>query len=80
MTLASPFSTGGGGETFEKLAGACTLAALLAREELPGLDLTVTKVRFQQRYAGHLVDDIVVEGRAEVSVVRSRSRCAVAQG
>jgi hypothetical protein len=62
MTLASPFSTGGGGETFEKLAGACTLAALLAREELPGLDLPVTKVRFQQRYAGHLLDDIVVDG------------------
>jgi HEAT repeats len=62
MTLASPFSTGGGGETFEKLAGACILAALLAQEELPGLDLPVTKVRFQQRYAGHLLDDIVVEG------------------
>jgi hypothetical protein len=62
MTLASPFSTGGGGESFEKLAGACTLAALLAREEVPGLDLPVTKVRFQQRYAGHLLDDIVIDG------------------
>ncbi len=62
MALASPFSTGGGGEGFEKLAGACTLAALLAREEVPGLDLPVTKVRFQQRYAGHLLDDIVIDG------------------
>jgi hypothetical protein len=62
MALASPFSTGGGGEGFEKLAGACTLAALLAREEVPGLDLPVTKVRFQQRHAGHLLDDIVVDG------------------
>jgi hypothetical protein len=62
MALAPPFSTGGGGETFEKLAGACALAALLAREELPGLDLPVTKVRFQQRYAGHLLDDIVIDG------------------
>ena len=62
MTLASPFSTGGGGESFEKFAGACTLAALLAREEVPGLDLPVTKVRFQQRYAGHLLDDIVIDG------------------
>jgi hypothetical protein len=62
MALASPFSTGGGGETFEKLAGACALAALLAREELPGLDLPVTKVRFQQRSAGHLLDDIVIDG------------------
>jgi hypothetical protein len=65
MALASPFSTGGGGETFEKLAGACTLAALLAREELPGLDLPITKVRFQQRYARHLLDDIVVEGSSK---------------
>jgi len=62
MALASPFSTGGGGEGFEKLAGACALAALLAREEVPGLDLPVTKVRFQQRYAGHLLDDIVIDG------------------
>jgi hypothetical protein len=62
MALASPFSTGGGGDGFEKLAGACTLAALLARQEVPGLDLPVTKVRFQQRYAGHLLDDIVIEG------------------
>jgi hypothetical protein len=65
MALASPFSTGGGGETFEKLAGACTLAALLAREELPGLDLPITKVRFQQRYARHLLDDIIVEGASK---------------
>jgi hypothetical protein len=62
MALASPFSTGGGGEGFEKLAGACALAALLAREEVSGLDLPVTKVRFQQRYAGHLLDDIVIDG------------------
>jgi hypothetical protein len=62
MALAPPFSTGGGGEGFEKLAGACALAALLAWEEIPGLDLPATKVRFQQRYAGHLLDDIVIDG------------------
>jgi hypothetical protein len=80
MALASPFSTGGGGETFEKLAGACTLATLLAREEFPGLDLPVTKVRFQQRHTGHLLDDIVVDGassgvRRTLEIqVRHRSR------
>lgn len=62
MTVPSPFASGGGGDTFEKLAGARVLATLLAREIFAGLDLPLTKVGFQQRHAERLLDDIVVHG------------------
>ncbi len=45
MTLASPFSTGGGGETFEKLAGACGLGVLSAEPLLPAMDAIRTDQR-----------------------------------
>jgi hypothetical protein len=80
MVLASPFSTGGGGETFEKLAGACALVALLAREEIPGLDLPVTKVRFQQRYAVTCSTTSSSTGPAVECAARWRSGCAIARG
>lgn len=59
--LSSPFSTGGGGVTFEQLVGASYLVSLLAEDIPRGLDWGITKeVKFQQRYSGCLLDDIVV--------------------
>jgi tetratricopeptide (TPR) repeat protein len=56
-----PYATGGGGDTFEKLAAAQFLAALLLMIPVPGLPGPVTRVALQQRYAGSSLDDIVVE-------------------
>lgn len=59
--LSNPFSTGGGGETFEQLVGTSYLVALLAGDIPRGLDGGTTKeVKFQQRYEGSLLDDVVV--------------------
>lgn len=59
--VPNPFSTGGGGVTFEKLVGASYLVSLLAGDIPRGLDWGITKeVRFQQRWSGALIDDIVV--------------------
>ena len=56
----SPFSTGGGGYEYERMVGATYLAAMVCGGAAPGVDGTVTQVRFQQRNAGHLLDDLVV--------------------
>lgn len=61
--LSNPFSTGSGGATFEQLVGASYLASLLASHMPRGLDWGITKeVKFQQRWSGCLLDDIVVVG------------------
>lgn len=57
----SPFSTGGGGYEYERMVGAVYLAAMIRGSHVPGVDGAVTRVRFQQRGAGHLLDDLVVE-------------------
>ena len=57
---ASPFSTGGGGYEYERRVAATYLAAMICGEDAPGADGTVTEVKFQQRGAGHLLDDLVV--------------------
>ena len=57
----SPCSTGGGGYEYERMVGAAYLAAMVCGDAAPGVvDGTVTEVRFQQRNAGHLLDDLVV--------------------
>ena len=57
---ASPFSTGGGGYEYERKVAAVYLAAMMSGEAAPGAAGTITKVKFQQRPAGHLLDDLVV--------------------
>src|SRR5262249_18912241 len=55
-----PFSTGGGGDDFQFQVGACYLAGLLLRHVPRGLDAgTLTEVRFQRRYEGEFLDDLV---------------------
>ena len=56
----SPYSTGGGGYVYEHEVGATYLAAMICGDVVPGADGTVVEVRFQQRAAGHILDDLVV--------------------
>lgn len=59
--LSNPFSTGGGGVTFEQLVGTSYLVSLLAGDIPRGLDWGITKsVLFQHRWSGCLLDDIVI--------------------
>jgi hypothetical protein len=59
--VANPFSTGGGGGAFEHLIGVSYLVTLLAGDIPRGLDWgTCTRVGFQQRWEGGVLDDIVV--------------------
>ena len=58
--IASPFSTGGGGDDFQFQVGACYLAGLLLRHVPRGLDAgTLAEVRFQRLYEGEPLDDLV---------------------
>jgi len=70
--ISNPFSTGAGGSTFEQLVGASYLISLLSFEIPRGVDGLIETVRFQQRYKGHLVDDIVVETKVG-NIVRKLS-------
>ena len=45
---------------YEHEVGATYLAAMVCGRSAPGADGTVTEVRFQQRNAGHILDDLVV--------------------
>lgn len=59
--LSSPFSTGGGGVTFEQLVGASYLVSLLAGDIPRGLDWGIIKtVQFQHRWSGCLLDDVII--------------------
>jgi hypothetical protein len=63
-SLASPFSTGGGGVTFEHLVGASYLVSLLAEDVPRGLNRGIAEaVAFQQRRSGAVLDDILVTSR-----------------
>ncbi len=58
--LASPFSTGGGGDDFQSKVGAFYLASLLAQHVPRGLDNgTLDEVRFQRLYDGEPLDDLI---------------------
>lgn len=61
-SVVSAEATGGAGPTFEIRAGAIALARLLRGDHLPGLDGPVRRVRFQQRAAGAVLDDLVFDG------------------
>ena len=58
--VGSPFSTGGGGYRFESRVGACYLLSLLCGSITRGIDGVTKNVKFQQKFAGNLLDDIVV--------------------
>ena len=60
--MASPEATGGAGGTYESRAAAIALSRLLRGDRIEGLGLPIVRVRLQQRFAGLLFDDIVVEG------------------
>jgi hypothetical protein len=62
MTI-SPEVSGGGGFTFEDVAVAIYLGALLGEETAPGLrNRTVTRVAVQQAGFGEPLDDLIVDG------------------
>jgi len=58
--FSSPFATGGGGYRFESMVGGYYLLSLLKGSVTRGIDGITKEVKFQQRFAGHLLDDIVV--------------------
>ena len=58
--LASPFSTGGGGDDLQGQVGAYYLAGLLTGHVPRGLEVgTIEEVRFQRLYEGEPLDDLV---------------------
>src|SRR5215471_13903034 len=59
----SPLSTGGAGTIFEYRAAGLALTAVQVGDRVEGLAVPVTEVGFQQRFAGHRLDDVVVFGR-----------------
>lgn len=63
--LSNPFSTGGGGTTFEQLVGMYYLVSLLAADIPRGLNEGICyRVGFQQRWNDAILDDIVVTTRS----------------
>ena len=60
--VASPVSTGGGGTITEYRLGAVALVALLLGDRLPGIDVPIERVGFQQASTGHALDDVVLSG------------------
>ncbi len=58
--VSNPFSTSGSGVTFEQLVGTYYLVSLLSQEIPYGVKGICKEVKFQQRWAGCLVDDVVV--------------------
>ncbi len=61
--VPSPEATGGSGMTFEARVGAIALGRLLRGDRVPGLNLAPSRVRLQQRVAGAVLDDIVLDAR-----------------
>ena len=62
-SVASPVSTGGGGEQFEQHVAALTLGLLLVRGMPPILtDTSVVEVQLQTRHRGWRTDDLLVIG------------------
>ena len=54
-------ATGGAGNTFEARVGGIALERLLRGDRVPGLNLAPSRVRLQQRVAGAVLDDIVLD-------------------
>lgn len=72
--VASPVSTGGGGNDYEKRVGAYYLAATMLGSVPRGLEAGIAReVRFQRLYEGEPLDDLVViadqpEGKAKLAL------------
>ena len=59
--VASPISTGGAGNDYEKRVGAYYLASLLLQAVPRGQEAGVTReVRFQRLYEGEPLDDLII--------------------
>lgn len=67
-TISNPFSTGGGGASFENLVGAFYVSHLLCDKLIYGhLEAgTVKEIAFQNRWMGIDVDDLIIYGNAEI--------------
>lgn len=68
--VPSPEATGGAGGNFEARVGAIVLSRLLRGDCVEGLEQPFQRVGFQERYAGHMLDDLVVEGRDTLGNLR----------
>lgn len=66
-SISNPFSTGGGGASFENLVGAFYISQLLCNKLIYGhLEAgTVKEIAFQNRWMGMDVDDLIIYGNAE---------------
>lgn len=60
--IPSPEATGGAGVSFEARVGGIALSRLLRGDRVAGLDSPPERVRLQQRVAGAVLDDIVLDG------------------
>ena len=59
--ISNPYSTGGGGYDFEYLVGTYYLISMLKKSIPLGLEEGyIEKVKFQAKYDGHFLDDIVL--------------------
>ena len=67
-SISNPFSTGGGGATFENLVGAYYVSQLLSDKLIYGhLEAgTVKEIAFQNRWIGLDVDDIIIYGSTKI--------------
>ena len=69
--VASPVSTGGGGNDYEKRVGAYYLAATLLGSVPRGLEAGITReVRFQRLFEGEPLDDLVIIADLPISVAK----------
>jgi hypothetical protein len=69
--VPSPEATGGSGTTFEARVGAIALGRLLRGDRVPGLNLAPSRVRLQQRVAGAVLDDIVLDATEPLGGTRT---------
>ena len=58
--ISSPYSTGGGGYRYESLVSSSYLISLLHGTIARGINGVTKEVKFQQRFTGNLLDDIII--------------------
>ena len=68
--ISNPFSTGGGGTTFEHLVGVYYLVSLLAGDIPRGLEGVCRSVKFQTRWTDNILDDVNVISHSSYGVQR----------
>lgn len=83
MSVASPYSTGGGGYSYEHHVGAYFLAHLLRGTDVIGIGGAPNCVKFQQSRSGNPLDDIVVRvsdgQKIQTMYVQVRSKITVSK-